>query len=385
MIIVVDRSIPYWKEAFSCLGEICPFSGRQALKENVRHADALVVRSVTPVNASLLEGSSVRFVASASAGTDHVDQEYLRSRGIYFTYAAGCNADSVSEYTMTVLHVLAARKNWELKDKSLGVVGVGNVGSRVEKKARALGMKVLLCDPPLQECTGDQRYQDLADILEADILSFHVPLTSNGPYPTFHMVNRDILGRLSQRQLLVNTARGAVFDNQELKVALQESRIAGAVLDVWEGEPVIDYSLLDLVEIGTPHLAGVTLDGRVRATEMVRQELCKFFGLDASWTAQNIFPEPTRIRPAKRSAGKDFIGSLLLQAYDILRDDSILRALKSLPTEEAAASFERLRSDYPLRSAFRHFIVELAEEHVELTEALEALGFQVSLSDQHAG
>ena len=172
MIIAVDEAIPYWEEAFSELGKIRPYSAKGLKPADIRDADVLVVRTVTRVNASLLEGSSVRFVAAASAGIDHIDQAYLKARGIHFSYAAGCNANSVSEYIVTALHVIASRKGWNLKDKSLAVMGVGNVGSRVAQKARALGMKVLLCDPPLRDSTGDAQYQPLDDVLRRGYFEF---------------------------------------------------------------------------------------------------------------------------------------------------------------------------------------------------------------------
>jgi len=181
MNIAVDKAIPGWEEAFSDLGEVRPYSAKDLKPADIRDADALVVRTVTPVNVSLLEGSAVRFVAAASAGTDHIDQAYLKSRGIHFSYAAGCNANSVSEYISTALHIIASRKGWTLEGRSIAVVGVGNVGSRVAEKARALGMNVLLCDPPLRDLTGDSQYKSLDDVLNTDILSFHVPLASGGP------------------------------------------------------------------------------------------------------------------------------------------------------------------------------------------------------------
>ncbi len=379
MIIAVDEAIPYGQEAFSGIGEIRLFSGRNLRPEGIRNADALVVRTVTNINASILEGSSIRFVASASAGIDHIDREYLKTRGIHFAYAAGSNAESVSEYIMAVLHVVASRRNWNLRNKSLAVVGVGNVGSRVEKKARALGMEVLLCDPPLRDSTGNTKYQDLEEILGADILTFHVPLAMEGPYPTWHMIDHKALNRLSRNQFLINSARGAVFDNAALKTALTKVRIEGAVLDVWEGEPHIDYSLLDQVDIGTPHIAGFSLDGKVRATEMVCEELCKFFERQPSWNAQPVYPESRRVRPKKGASGQKAVLSVLLQAFDIMNDDASLRALRSMDSKQAAIRFDQLRSEYDYRPEFRHFMVELSQEHKSLANTLSDLGFAVEI------
>lgn len=371
MILAIDRAIPYWAEAFSEFGELRPFSAEKLKPKDIRDADALVVRSVTQVDASLLEGSSTRFVAAASAGFDHIDREYLATRGIGFGYAAGCNAVAVSEYITTVLVVIASRRNWDLSQKSIAVIGVGHVGSLVAKKAQALGMEVLLCDPPLRDLTGDSRYLDFEDVVGADILSFHVPLVSKGRYPTRHMVDQVLLDRLSQNQYLINSSRGAVINNSELKMALGKGRIEGAVLDVWEGEPQIDFSLLDLVDIGTPHIAGTALDGKIRATEMARDELCSFFKMQASWNAEALYPKEKVIRPSGQSAGQDAVLSTILQAFDISGSDAGLRGTKT------ASDFIQLRINHPLRPEFRHFRIDLRDQDSELQNIFIGLGFKV--------
>jgi erythronate-4-phosphate dehydrogenase len=380
MIIALDRAMPYWEEAFSELGEIRLFSGNDLRPETLRDADALIVRSITPVRAPLLDNSSVRFVAAACAGIDHIDQTYLKERGVAFGYAAGCNANAVSEYITTALHVVAARRGWKLESKSLAVIGVGNVGSLVARKARAIGMEVLLCDPPLRDRTGDPQYQSYDDVLTADILSFHVPLTREGLYPTWHMLDRRILDRLSPKQFLINSSRGAVFDNQELKCALQMRKIAGAVLDVWEGEPRIDYSLLELADIGTPHLAGTTLDGKIRATEMVCDEFCRFFGMKSSGSLGEFYPGPIQIHPSNETSDLRVILSVLEQINDLTQDDADLRAFGSYPKEraaEAAEGFEDLRTGQVLRPEFPHFVVELEEHQKRLADLFIGLGFRI--------
>lgn len=377
MIIATDAAIPYRDEAFAELGELRLFSARDVRPEDIRDADALIVRSVTPVNGALLEGSSVRFIAAASAGIDHIDQDYLKAREIGFAYAAGCNADSVSEYIVTALHVIASRRNWRLKEKSLAVIGTGNVGSRVARKAGALGMQVLLCDPPLRDVTGDTQYRPFEEILCADILTFHVPLALEGPYPTWHMVDRKILDRLSPKQYLINTSRGAVFDNQALKAALQDGRIEGAVLDVWEGEPQFDDSLLKLIDIATPHIAGTAIDGKIRATEMTRDALCRFYGRDPASDLTAFYPASRAVRPQSTEGDQEHVLSVLLQAFDIMKTDESFRTLAGLSPEQAAASFERMRTRHPLRPEFRHFSVDLDKRHIDLAETYAALGFQI--------
>lgn len=382
MIITVDEAIPYWEEAFGGLGEIRPFSGRNLKKNAILDADALVVRTVAPVRAPLLDGSKVRFVASASAGTDHVDLKYLKDREIGFEYAPGCNANAVSEYLSVALSVFAARRGWHLEGRSFAVIGAGHVGSLVADKAEALGMEVVLCDPPLSDLTGNPRYRDFEDVLGADFLSFHVPLTTQGAYPTFHMLRKETLDRLAAHQVVINASRGAVFCNRDLKEAVLGKKIEGAILDVWEDEPQIDYSLLDIIDIGTPHIAGSSLDGKVRATEMVCRALHRFFGIPNPWNGQQLFAQPRLISPDPGSGGRDALRSVLLQAYNILEDDGNLRKLGTFAsTEEAGSGFDRLRSTYDFRPEFRHFIVVLNERSLKLAGTLKSLGFQVGQVD----
>ena len=378
MIIAVDRALPYWKETFSDLGDVRPFAGNELRPEVLRDVDALVVRTVTPVNAGLLEGSAVRFVGAASAGMDHADHDYLRRKGICFRSAAGCNADAVSEYVVTALHTVAVRNNWTLSEKSLAVIGVGHVGSRVARKARAFGMKVLLCDPPLGDATGDDRYQSFESILGADILTFHTPLTDDGPYPTRHMLNREVIDRLNPRQFLVNASRGEVFDGRALSTALREKRILGAILDVWEGEPEIDYSLLDLVDIGTPHIAGSTLDGKIRAVTSIREQLCEFLEIASPLNSDGFYPPVRRIRPQTECAPWKTISDVLSKAYDIEKDDEDLRKLASLPEIFRGKSYEQLRAARFLRQEFPHYTVELDEPGRGLADIFTGIGFNTT-------
>lgn len=376
MIIALDRSIPYWQEFFSGVGEVRPFEGRCVTPGEIRGADALIVRTVTPVDASLLEGSAVRFVGAASAGMDHVDSGYLGGRGIHFCYAAGCNAEAVSDYVLAALHAVAARRGWDLGDRSLAVIGVGHVGSRVARRACALGMEVLLCDPPLALLTGDARYRPLDQVLSADILTFHVPLVSGGPFPTRHMVGRELLGRLSPHQVVINTSRGGVVDGESLESALRANSLSGAVLDVWEGEPRIDYDLLETAEIGTPHIAGSSLEGKINATAMIAAECARFFGYRNRVKNDTLYPEPGLVRPAGGTRGGEAISGVLARILDLGREDAGLRALAAASPEEAARGFERLRTERTLRPQFSRTVVELGSEHAGLAGIFSGIGFR---------
>ncbi len=384
MIIALDEVIPYGYQAFARAGEVRHYAAHRLSRNDLKDVDALVVRSATKVNAALLEGTPVRFVGTATIGMDHVDQEYLSSRGIRFVNAAGSNANSVAEYVTASLLVLAARHGWDLASRSIAIIGVGNVGSRVELKARALGMQALLCDPPLRDTTGDPRYQPLEQVLGADILTFHVPLTRTGPYPTFHMIGESVFGRLTGRQYIMNSARGSVFDEPSLKHALRDGRLQGAALDVWENEPRIDFDTVDLAEIATAHIAGYSLDGKVRGTGMILDEIARFFGLNITWDTSPLFPPPTRLKLDGRAQPWEAIRKVVLQAYDVMSDDRRLRALRGLPPDDAARGFDRLRDLYLHRPEFNHFIVEYPRESGKQAGILRKLGFRTEESE-HTG
>ena len=377
MIIAADEVIPYVTEAFSQAGEVRLFSGRSLRAADIRDADALIVRSITRVASGLLEGTSVRFVGTASIGMDHLDLDYLKSRGVRYANAAGSNANSVAEYVVAALLEIAGHRGWILANKSMGIIGVGNVGSLVERKAKGLGMRVFLCDPPLRERTGDRRYGYLDDVIGADILTLHVPLTTDGRHPTYHMIAQDILQKLSGRQFLINTSRGAVICGTDLKRALRDGTIEGAALDVWENEPLIDRELLELVDLGTAHVAGSSLDGKARGTDMVFQEMCRFFDLETQWENLSMFQPPRRLQAGEIGGEQDTLRALALQAYSIRQDDINLRGMLGLPDDAGAALFDRLRNKYALRPEFRHFLVEAAQGS-RVAMSLRALGFKVT-------
>jgi len=352
MKIVADPNIPSVREAFTTLGDITLIPGREITGATVRDVDVLLVRSVTPVNAALLDGSRVRFVATATIGTDHVDTRYLDIRGIGFAGAAGSNANSVAEYVVAALLELEHRHKFRLRDMTLGVVGLGNVGSRVVRYAQALGMRVLQNDPPRQQAESLPDFVTLERVLaEADIVTVHVPLLET----TRHMFHRDNL----ERFILINTARGPVVDNKALLKAIDGDRIPGAVLDVWENEPNISPELLDVVDLGTPHIAGYSLDGKVNGVRMIYEAACRHFGIPATW--QPNLPAV----PAIRAEGD--LRQIVRQVYDIAADDVALRA--------SVRGFDKLRAEYPIRREF--FNVELRGVDDQFQCTLRALGFRL--------
>ncbi len=403
MRIVADENIPYVKEAFGHLGQVVTLSGRNLDSVSVRDAEVLLVRSVTKVDASLLRGSRVRFVGTATIGTDHVDEEYLRSKRIPFASAPGSNANSVAEYVVAALLTVARRKNLPLKERTIGVIGVGNCGSRVAKKAEALGMNVLLNDPPLRRQTGDAKFRPLEELLSADILTLHVPLTREGMDATHHMIDEVLFRRLRPECILLNTSRGAVVNNRELLAALDSGKIAGAVLDVWENEPSISLGLLDKVLIGTSHIAGYSLDGKANATAMLYEAACDFLGKSPEWTLSSALPKPycerieilagdtslsqssdnrsasQRVATVRTSGKSDqeIVAEVVRAVYDIERDDAALRELKLVVPEDRGPFFDRLRKEYPVRREFHNTEVTLPRSASHLAKALAGLGFRV--------
>lgn len=379
MRILADENIPYVSEAFSDLGDVITVSGRAITAGRVRDAEVLVVRSITKVDRGLLEGSSVRFVGTATIGEEHVDTAYLAEQGIGFASAPGSNANSVAEYVVAALLELAHRFHLNLTGMKLGIVGVGNIGSRVEQKATALGMSCVLNDPPLWRQTGDSKYRSIEEIFDCEIVTLHVPLTHSGPDATFHMVDGGFLGKLAREAILINTARGAVVDGAALKRALEQRFLKAAVVDVWENEPDIDVDLLKHVFIGTPHIAGYSFDGKVNGTKQIYEAACRFFGISPAWDPGPLLPKPVRKEIAvdgSVSHPLEAVRGAVSMVYDIWRDDRAMRALIQEPPEKRGSLFDRLRRDYPVRREFFNTRVSTTPTNVGLAAQLNGIGFE---------
>jgi len=379
--IVADENIPFVASAFAGVGQVRLIAGRELDASAVKDADVLLVRSVTPVNEQLLDGSRVRFVATATIGTDHVDEVYLKSRNIGFASAPGSNSNSVAEYVVAALLVLADRFGWRLDQKAIGVVGVGNVGSKVAAKCRGLGLCVLENDPPLQQATGEPRFIELDELLQqSDIVSVHVPLTKASRYATYHMIDQQFIDRLRSGALVVNTSRGAVADTQSLKAALRSGRLH-AVLDVWEGEPAIDAELAAQVDLGTAHIAGYSLDGKINGLWMIYEAVCKYFGIEPSWRASSVLPPPAVpcIELDCRSGDEQaLILEAVRQVYDIEADHAALRRIVDVAEHDRGAYFDTLRKTYRVRREFFNTTVRAEGGEASLLEKLAALGFKIS-------
>ncbi len=379
MKIIADENIPFVKECFSSIGEVEVCSGREIDAESVADADVLLVRSITKVGAELLEGSRVKFAATATIGTEHIDLGYLDEKGIVFAYAPGSNANSVAEYIVAALLAIGKKHKFVLEGKSIGIIGVGNVGSRVEQKARALGMEVFLNDPPLQRQRGDAKYLPLEKLFGCDFVTMHTPLTFEGRDKTFHLAESSFFGSLKKSAFFINTSRGGVVDTAALKSALAAGTIAGAVLDVWENEPNIDSELLLKAELSTPHIAGYSLDGKVGGMIMIYKAACEYFGLEAKYEAGDFLPEPA-VKEIEVDAGADeqmILHDTVQQVYVINRDDFNMREILIVPAERRGEWFDDLRKDYAVRREFGNTKVILADTGGTVAKKLAGIGFEV--------
>jgi len=378
VIIVADDNIPYVRQVFSALGQVRTVRGRSLSPEQVADAELLLTRSTVKVNEALLAGSRVRFVATATVGTDHVDTAYLQSRGIAFASAAGSNANSVAEYVMAALLALAQRHGWQLAGRSIGVIGVGNVGSRVVAKARALGMRPVQNDPPLARSTGDPRYRPLEEALDCDIVTLHVPLTREGPDATWHMADGRFFAAMRPGAVFVNSSRGAVVAQQDLKAAIRAGRLGAVVLDVWEGEPEVDTELLSMVQIGTPHIAGHSLDGKAAGTQMVYEAACRFLGVEPTEDVRRYLPPPSVPSLTVRGPGEaqDIVARTVARVYDVTADDARMRGLLRVPEGQRAGLFDRLRRERPDRREFYNTELRFVDCPEQARQALLGLGFR---------
>jgi erythronate-4-phosphate dehydrogenase len=286
-----------------------------------------------------LKGSRVRFIATATIGYDHIDTAFCREQGIVWTNAAGCNAQSVAQYVMSAIAALSLKYKFDIKSKTIGIVGVGNVGRQVAAFSEILGMKVLLNDPPREEQEGKNGFVSLKQIKEeADIITFHTPLTKDGKYPTCHTADDLFFSDLKKNPVIINSARGEIIDTIALKNAIAKGKLSGVVIDCWENEPEIDLELLAKADIGTPHIAGYSANGKANATSMSVQAVSRFFNLGMdNWKIDSV-PAP---KDPVIYIEKGDILKAILQSYNILQDDTMLRNNPAL--------FEELRGNYPLR------------------------------------
>ena len=397
LTIIADENIPNAKEYFSVLGDVQLVDGRGLSYQQIKFADILLVRSVTKVDRILLEGptaegSRVRFVATATIGVDHLDTTYLQAAGIGWANAPGCNADSVVDYMLSAFCRLDGLLANLLAGAEVGIIGMGNVGSRLYHRLSQLNISCRAYDPLIPQ----NRYPvmtDLDTVLAADVLCLHAPLTREGEHPTFHLLDEQRLSQLKPGTVLINAGRGAVVDNQALKTLLMDRADLCVVLDVWEGEPAIDIELLKRVDLGTPHIAGYSLDGKLRGTEMIFRACCDYLQRDCSLSelpAASCLTIDVDCGQSRLSSIKDSV----LAMYDIGRDDQNLRGAmfhglglhgagfhhdaEDEPhrlVDNKSTAFDQLRKNYPVRREFSGYSVVNPDTLSDDTlAALTALG-----------
>ncbi|WP_203140764.1 4-phosphoerythronate dehydrogenase PdxB [Marinobacter mangrovi] len=382
MLIVADENIPLLDRFFEDIGSIRRVSGRDMGPKDVADADILLVRSVTRVDRKLLEGSRVKFVGTATIGTDHVDVDWLAEQGITFASAPGCNAASVAEYVLSVLSVYAeeiGEDDWS--NLSVGLIGAGNVGRALARRLTRLGFTVKISDPPRQAAEGDEGFSDLAEVLACDVVTLHTPLTHDGDHPTHHLLNAERLRALTGRQLLINTSRGGVVDAQALLSRLQAEDAPQVVLDVWEGEPDVNPDLARAVWLMTPHIAGYSLEGKVGGTEIIYRSLCHFLGLPARKQAGQFMADPALSKLSFTSSATALEAAYLAvrACYDVRRDAARYRRVLRLPEAERAAAFDAMRRDYPVRREFSSTKIQLKGGAKELQQVFKALEFKLKV------
>ncbi len=380
MQIVADENIPLLDEFFAGFGSISRLPGRSIDAAAVANADLLLVRSVTQVDRALLEGSAVKFVGTCTIGTDHLDLDYFQQVGITWASAPGCNARGVVDYVLGSLLVLAEQQGVDLASRTYGVVGAGQVGSRLLKVLRGLGWRVLVCDPPRQAVEGGD-YVSLQQVLEqCDVISLHTPLERLGEYPTHHLFDHARLAALKPGSWLINASRGAVVDNQALRELLLQRTDLQVVLDVWEGEPQADVELAALCRIATPHIAGYSLDGKLRGTAQIYQALCQHLGVMPSVELAQLMPAPW-LSNLTIDASADpawALASICRAVYDPRRDDADFRRSLQGDTATRRAAFDGLRKHYPMRREIDGLTVDVKGNAPVLVSLVQAMGARLN-------
>ncbi len=380
MKIVADINIPFIEACIGYLGEVELLNGREITAEKVKDADALLVRSVTQVNESLLQGTAVQFVATATIGFEHIDRDYLVRQGIGFSSAPGSNANSVAEYVVAALLEIGHRKGMDLAKTSIGIVGVGNVGSRVAAKCEGLGMSVVRNDPPLARETGDAKYLPVDAVFDCDFVTIHTPLTREGQDKTFYLANETFYDSLKPGAVFLNTSRGAVVDTVALKSAVASGKLGAVCLDVWENEPHIDPELLGAVDLASPHIAGYSFDGKVAGMVMIYEAMCRHFGLPVKHKVGDFLPEPEVPVLKLEALGciQETVRSAVQTIYAILSDDAHTRDILTLPEPGRGAFFDGLRKNYPRRREFQNTQINMSVSENKVTHILQQVGFQVT-------
>jgi erythronate-4-phosphate dehydrogenase len=371
--IVADDKIPFLRGVLEPYADIIYLPGKQIDNKVLKEADALLVRTRTRCDEGLLSDTKVKFIGTATIGYDHIDTKFCENHGISWTNSPGCNSSSVQQYIASALLSIAFKKEIDLKNQTLGIIGVGNVGSKVEKLAGILGMNIILNDPPRSRNEKGIDFVNLEAVLsESDIITVHVPLSFTGEDKTYHLFNYNNFRKMKDGVWFINSSRGEVSDTNSLKRALGSGKMGGAILDVWENEPDIDLELMEKAYIATPHIAGYSTDGKANGTAMVVNSLCRYFNLSLeNWYPGNV-PVPTVASitvDATYKSDYDIIREVVLHTYNVEEDDIKFRS--------NPADFEKLRGDYQLRREFPAFTLNFNGVNSNVKNKLKQLGFNI--------
>jgi erythronate-4-phosphate dehydrogenase len=375
--IAADENIPLVDSFFSEFGEIRRFNGRSLTADQLADTDILLVRSVTAVDEALLKGTPVKFVGTATIGTDHIDLDYLQRANVGFASAPGCNAQAVVDYVLSSLSVLIDVRGVSFADLSVGIVGVGNVGLCLRRRLEEMGVDVVATDP-FKDPAVVGPLTSLEEVLKADVVSLHTPLVNDGEFPTRHLMGAEQLLQMKQNACLINSSRGAVVNNAELLAHLRSHNDFEAILDVWEKEPHLDLALMHRCMLATPHIAGYSLDGKMRGTEMIYQAVCEYFGLPMRRKLGQFLPEPgiRRVNFSDQVPLNQALRTAIRAAYEVRVDDGKMRSAMSR-AEDVKQTFDQLRRDYPLRRDIPTMKVGVPAKCVDLQQLLASAGFAV--------
>ena len=371
--IVADDHIPFLKGVLEPYAKMVYLPGDRITRSDIIKADGLITRTRTRCSKDLLEGMPVKFIATATIGYDHIDTNYCEENGIRWSHAPGCNSSSVKQYVASALAQFSASKGIKSENQVIGIIGVGNVGRKVARLSLSLGLTPILNDPPRAQAEGSAGFSPIEEILEmADIITLHVPLNQEGICKTYHLADEAFFGKLARRPLLINTSRGEIVDTGAVKMAIRQGRISGYVADVWEHEPGLDLELLQMTSLGTPHIAGYSVEGKANGTAACVQAASRYFGFGIDQWQPQFLPPPPNPRIKILSTGKtddEIISEALLAAYNILKDDENLK--------KDPGAFEKLRNYYPIRREYEAFTIKLTEYRPDVERKLRELGFQM--------
>ncbi len=404
--LVIDENISFAEEVFSRFGEVKLISGREINNDVLVDADVLLVRSLTKVDENLLQGTKVKFVGTATIGIDHIDLEYLKKNNIAFSDAKGCNADAVTEYVFSTLINLCCEEKIELVnlsiiDKSrfdrdvpsrcsIGIIGVGNIGSRISRISNSLGLNVFLNDPPLERANDKRKFNSLEECLKADIITFHTPLNRTGIDKTFHLFDKEKIKLIKDNAIFINTSRGEVVDTEAL-IDLIDKKNVSSIVDVWENEPLIDKKLLNKVKIGTPHIAGYSLEGKLNGTKMLFDSLNKYLNtnydfipqsnISMEWRIELPIVNDNVIEVSTQNSIEEIFRDIFNRIYNIKEDDKKLRRIlfpdSELSDEQQKKYIDELRKNYPMRREFTNYKIALNPYKENIAKILKSFRFIV--------